>query len=506
MNELINVGQKIKAHSVDASLWLPSVAYESVASSLSLWSTCRWMYMFSKGAVYELRQEVFCMAASIVSPLDLDRELPFRAQFRMELESYRQYKHLKTACKHFVTHCASTHCARARRGFNEVLKTHGRVRVAFDLCKIMASARCVPVCVIYTQTSVGCNATNKHCFVVCSGEPSSINRLGWRSQSELVILNKISAPDNVGDIKVSADGTRMLAILKGVGLHHPDVLIVNLVTGKSDLLSKCYPADIGGYSIVTAWFHDATLPEAVLSVYFEKVPITTDFHKVARMISTFCADETGRPVPWRMLHEDWGAAEALWVDASESGDCIAVHSHSNVDDNSSIPLMICTTILTVAPSEDIALVESGRHTLAARFVPGRAETLAIVSSDAGSLEVCCYAKVSSKTWVLQHVVHTGMKWAVHDVQFVWTSERSTCISPCGRFIVILLRPQHGGYEAPRSVLVDLQYDGCSSVDLPFPVDVSATHKDYAPREIGWSFGSVWMRTRRGVLHFSNSGS
>lgn len=507
MGRLIDVVHEVEARPVDASVWLPGVVYESVGAALALWSTCRWMHLFSKGSAYELRQEVFCMAASNVVPLRLDRELPFRAQFRAELESYEQYQHLKTACKHFVTHCASEHCARARRGFNEVLKTHGRVRVAFVFCKIMATARCVPVCAIYTQASVGSNASNKHFFVVCSGEPSSIDRLAWRSQSELVILKKISAPDNVGDLKVSPDGTKMLAILKGAREHHPDVLIVDLVSGEQSLLSACYPADEGGYSIVNAWFHDANLPEAVLSVYFEKLPVTTDetSDQVGRVVSTFCRDDAGRLAPWRLLHEDWDARQALWVDTSEPGDCVAVHYHSNLDGNSSAPL-VCTTILTVAPSEDVALVESGRHTLAARFVPGRGEMLAMVSSDVGSLEVCCYAKVSSRTWVLQHVVHTGMKPGKHDVQFVWTYERSTCISPCGRFLVILLRPQHAGYDSPRSVLVDLQHhpDEWNCVDLPFPVDVSATHKDYAPRELGWSFGSVWMRTRRGVLHFSNS--
>ena len=511
MNNVINVSRHLTGGPLNMSEGLATVLRKSVAAALGMWSTCRWMDLFSKGRGYELRQEVFCMASTSVAPLDWGGELPFRSQFKFELDSHRQYNHLKTACEHLVTHCASTHCARARRGFNEVLKIHGRVRVAFDLCKTMATARCVPVCVMHTQASVG--VENEHFFVVCRGGRSPVDRLSWRSQSELTIVSKLKAPPNVREMRVSPDGVRMLAILDDAAPHHKGVMLFNLETGACSTINAFYPANEEGLQIVSAWFHDNTTPEAVVSVYIDNMSTTQPDSEetCGRVIVTFRGDDTGKPVPWRILHEDWYLDQSLWVDTSERGDCVAVH-HSAIHHSSHLEedAPICTTILTIDPSEDIAYVESKRHTLAASFVPGQ-DMLASVSSVGVALCVCCYIKMSGSLWLLQHIVSAGPQPGMHRGLSTWRHGgdscagneymSSTCISPCGRFMLIMLRFPPGDNELR---MIDLNYDAAiCNLDRAFPIDVAWLRRDYTPREIGWSLGSMWVRTRRGVLHFGN---
>lgn len=516
-------------------------------AALALWSSCHWMREISKGCAIALRREVLCMTAVANLPVAWEPEFPFCAQFHLEQQCRQQLRKFDTACNYFVTHCASAHCVKPRSGFNRIScaqEKPGTVRVAYAECQLLATARAAQVAVVYTRQRPA-HGSNESVFVVCRGEPTLLDRLAWRSESELAIVRKMPAPDNVVTISVSPDGKRMLALAyinDDDQFFQPKItfLYVDLETGRERRYTHIRQPNIT-LSVLNLWMHDESLPEALFSVYYEQanlppVEVPNDhnlltYSETHSYLATYRADEQDddRIVLWRIFHEELCGQPIRWVDVSEDGQFAAVHRTAHgqqVQIAGWSTALVCTSVRNVIdPRENSIIVEPQRHTMTARFTPGKQSDLVLIgvipatthqgTHDVhfhnGCLQVCYYTMVSEHHWTLSNVI-THAAAPSNDVPYdamYWRQagrpqSRHCCsatISPCGRYLIVLLRYQLAHGHECKDVFVDLQgAHAISNASILF----RDRRSEFGVRQIGWSAGCMWLGTHRGVLHLSNS--
>ena len=513
-------------------LRLADATEQSVYNAMMLWSSCKFFHRFSYGRVVELRQEIYCRAAIVAGPVDWCSPHPCHAQFLLEQQSYQTLNSFVASCKHLVTHCASTHCQRARRCFNDLEQgKYGRISVAFDLCKLVAAARCADVAVIYTQLNIvatGPSSRDKieYNFVVCSGAPGNSGRLAWRSQSELTIVARYPAPPDVLQITVSADGTKLLAIVQGeFGNMTEDVLVLDLHSGVARRMSEVRNLDFlqADWEVVNAWLHGDVLSEALFSVQLQMVAseaeMTAESNGVwlpnthTRLL-TMGVDKSENALVCRKLHEEHGERRILWMDCSERGDAIAIHRWSKLQNG--FDYSIETSVFQPATSEAETIVEAARSTLTARFKPGDANELVLITKARhkyrSHMDACCYTRTALDHWVLTRAINLGPRIKCGGDFQSWNQSGHhpfaqnsyACFSPCGRFLVLIAGDRGGSDpdgEVPYSFMVgvDLHAHLISTSKLESARGFSLP-QGYLPSCLCWSKSCVWIQTTRGVLH------
>jgi hypothetical protein len=445
----------------------------TITAATSLWATCKWMHSITRSQGFEVWHEVHCRMAC-PRALCWTEEFPFTAQKRRELTSLQELGNLHAAMKHLTLHCASTHCQRARRGFNEQLKVHGRLRVAYDLCKRMVAARMAPVAAIYTHGFSSATSRRSDAVVIVqAGEQA--RSLVWNSNSELKVCLRVSVVDEeVLGLSISPMGDTVVAMLSPC-----DVLVVRVESGEVHRL--IVPPAAGVPRLTAAWPHShssaAPGPELMSMLLVDDA---------GERILTWAADADDHavaPYPLRFIHESVpGHEPACVVRPSEDGaTLLAVRRLSATiapDDVSRIEL------LTIDASEEIVLVDAA---IAGVFdvcmLPCENVVVAMAHAGSrGSLAVV-YAQLSAQTWMKTQTVEIASAGP----------QQALSASPCGRFVVT-----GDVHTTPAACsILDLR---AASQTSGVTVTTQTIVNEAAPRfPLGWGEGGIWVLTQRGVV-------
>jgi hypothetical protein len=213
----------------------------------------------------DLRAELVCRSVTRACPHDWSSRTPFLDQFRLELRAESVLRVFFVALASQSLHCASTHCALARRSAN--VRFEGmRIRVAHDACTIVTSSDHMGF--VFDRSRAPGRDTPTVRRLLCISPDSG----PWCSRTELVVKRRVLVDDEVDQIVASPCGEYVLVLSHPVddldlSVRRQKLRVWNVSSNSFDDV----PIDHGRWWVHCMWFHESG--ESFFSLLLTERPI-----------------------------------------------------------------------------------------------------------------------------------------------------------------------------------------------------------------------------------------